>query len=910
MTGDEKKDEEAASSEPTPQKAASEPAPQEAEKAAPSEPKSAASKEGNASSEPWPLRNIKEPHDHDVLYGRGGGTNHHIGNKRYRKMVEDRKVDYVNSKRIDKPLVALNIIRKWRDQDPPGRFLKLDEKSGLWHDVGDKKAREKTSQALREKAPELRKQQEVDKLKKDGKLGSDEELEESKGKDKEKKPTGRVKKTAFNVPDGEPKKRDSKNLKHLMLARDHSLGRDYLKPDERVDLDGFSWDEPVGEIYGKRGGSNGQRQDRASFPPTSAGEGWGSGRFSNIEPISSTMPPPPPGPYASRSGGGPGDFKSVTSASETRVSRDHSLSMNPLPGAAVDGPGRNPFPHENKSVSGGGLDEAWVRGPTHIPSQPYGFPPSQRQTSQSRFFSKEGSSAFSRTSSNQGENRSRRSSPSAEDSHPRSRSSSGRSVEHNHGPYHRGGDIPRRQSEDYRHVNSVAGEDPYDIRRSRSGDSDDYTRGSSYPPPDMGAPYSPSDGRTYSSESWSSHARPYSAALREGSGEYAPPPQLPSHMPQPHDHHRHNAPPHGSYRHPLRRESSDRMSTDEGKSSATPATGLKEKDGNGNDMAEPNFRRKLSGGRVAPRTTQPLESKRRVTRPQPVKRDTSHQCENDETKSKVKRTFVQNEYSLGDSSGANSESVEKFSGAIFEEDRIKELETTFQKSHINSSVNSSVSSTRPSAVSANSRLSTADAIGMAFSDDAILRESGAEKATEKDAKPKAVSSKNRLTTVEAIGMAFEDKLPEDTGATENREKRGATSLPVEKKPGALTPKNRLSTEDAVGMLFSRPLSLSEDQRLTSLGDPLEGDDLLIDAVETNETRDVGAAPARQPTGKPGHMSAQQRVTTVDALLMEIEEEVDALRRPDTFTTDKRKGTITAVADGVDDDLAKAWLGSN
>jgi hypothetical protein len=112
----------------------------------------------------WPLRNIKEPHDNDVMYGRGGGTNHHPGNKQYRQMVEDRKLEYVNSKRLDKPLVALEIIRFWRGQIPSGRFLKLDEKTGLWSDVGDKKAREKTSQALREKAPLIRKQQEEEQI--------------------------------------------------------------------------------------------------------------------------------------------------------------------------------------------------------------------------------------------------------------------------------------------------------------------------------------------------------------------------------------------------------------------------------------------------------------------------------------------------------------------------------------------------------------------------------------------------------------------------------------------------------------------------------------------------------------------------------------------------------------------------
>jgi len=171
----------------------------------------------------WPLCNIKEPHKNDVLYGRGGGTNHHQGNKRYRKMVECRKVDYVNSKRLDKPLVALEIIKEWRSQDPPGRFLKMDESTGSWNDVGDKKAREKTSQALREKAPLLRKQQEEEKL-------GEESFEE----------TG--KSTRFNLPD---KKKADKRLSRATLLRDHSLGRDYLETDESVGLQGFSWDAGI-----------------------------------------------------------------------------------------------------------------------------------------------------------------------------------------------------------------------------------------------------------------------------------------------------------------------------------------------------------------------------------------------------------------------------------------------------------------------------------------------------------------------------------------------------------------------------------------------------------------------------------------------------------------------------------------
>jgi hypothetical protein len=71
-------------------------------------------------------------------------------------MVEERKHKYVNSKRLEKPLIAFEIIRIWRAQDPPGRFLKKDKASGLWNDVGDAQARKKTSQALREQAPLIR----------------------------------------------------------------------------------------------------------------------------------------------------------------------------------------------------------------------------------------------------------------------------------------------------------------------------------------------------------------------------------------------------------------------------------------------------------------------------------------------------------------------------------------------------------------------------------------------------------------------------------------------------------------------------------------------------------------------------------------------------------------------------------
>jgi hypothetical protein len=94
--------------------------------------------------------------------GRGGLTNHHKGNKRFRDVVALHRPDYVRAPKIQKPSVARVIVRAIRNGDPPGRFLRKDEKTGKWVDIGDKKAAEKTSQALREKTNEER-----EKLRKD-----------------------------------------------------------------------------------------------------------------------------------------------------------------------------------------------------------------------------------------------------------------------------------------------------------------------------------------------------------------------------------------------------------------------------------------------------------------------------------------------------------------------------------------------------------------------------------------------------------------------------------------------------------------------------------------------------------------------------------------------------------------------
>lgn len=91
------------------------------------------------------------PRDEDVLFGRGGRTNHHPGNMRLRDMVNKYRHAYNQAKKVDKPQVSRLIVSALRKASPPSRFLRHNEETGRWEDVGDKRAAEKVSQTLREK---------------------------------------------------------------------------------------------------------------------------------------------------------------------------------------------------------------------------------------------------------------------------------------------------------------------------------------------------------------------------------------------------------------------------------------------------------------------------------------------------------------------------------------------------------------------------------------------------------------------------------------------------------------------------------------------------------------------------------------------------------------------------------------
>lgn len=97
---------------------------------------------------------VKTPHPHDILCGRGGQANYHIGNLNYRALVDLNKPLYAACQKRHKQVISKSIVATIARQEPPGRFLEQDGKSGLWYEIENKWAVRKTSQALREEQME------------------------------------------------------------------------------------------------------------------------------------------------------------------------------------------------------------------------------------------------------------------------------------------------------------------------------------------------------------------------------------------------------------------------------------------------------------------------------------------------------------------------------------------------------------------------------------------------------------------------------------------------------------------------------------------------------------------------------------------------------------------------------------
>mmetsp|Transcript_17441 Transcript_17441/g.40632 ORF Transcript_17441/g.40632 Transcript_17441/m.40632 type:complete len:388 (+) Transcript_17441:137-1300(+) len=96
--------------------------------------------------------------DRDVVNGKGQGALRMKGNVNFRKAVQAHRVLYVLCD-SDKSRVAKGIVRAIRTRG--GRFLKKDEKTGEWTEIGDagkQGAITKAAQALREKQIALKNQ--------------------------------------------------------------------------------------------------------------------------------------------------------------------------------------------------------------------------------------------------------------------------------------------------------------------------------------------------------------------------------------------------------------------------------------------------------------------------------------------------------------------------------------------------------------------------------------------------------------------------------------------------------------------------------------------------------------------------------------------------------------------------------
>lgn len=79
----------------------------------------------------------------------------HPGNRNFRDLINLHRRSYLKARKNDKPSISRQIVRAVREAN--GRFLRKDDVTGLWFEIGDDAAREKTSQALRQRAPEMRK---------------------------------------------------------------------------------------------------------------------------------------------------------------------------------------------------------------------------------------------------------------------------------------------------------------------------------------------------------------------------------------------------------------------------------------------------------------------------------------------------------------------------------------------------------------------------------------------------------------------------------------------------------------------------------------------------------------------------------------------------------------------------------
>eukprot|EP00980_Cylindrotheca_fusiformis_P017861 scaffold5653_cov147-Cylindrotheca_fusiformis.AAC.23 len=79
------------------------------------------------------MSDIFQPHENDVLMGRGGRNNQHVGNEQLRVLARKRCDDYVKATKKGKSIISKELVRMVREMNPPGRCV---QGSSLLFDSG------------------------------------------------------------------------------------------------------------------------------------------------------------------------------------------------------------------------------------------------------------------------------------------------------------------------------------------------------------------------------------------------------------------------------------------------------------------------------------------------------------------------------------------------------------------------------------------------------------------------------------------------------------------------------------------------------------------------------------------------------------------------------------------------------
>ena len=90
----------------------------------------------------------------------------HPGNVKYRQIIDDNNNSYKTLPSSNEESKCIEIVQEWRSLDPPGRFLKMNEQTKLWDDIGDEEAKVKVQKSFENKSRSRSKNSKASKKKK------------------------------------------------------------------------------------------------------------------------------------------------------------------------------------------------------------------------------------------------------------------------------------------------------------------------------------------------------------------------------------------------------------------------------------------------------------------------------------------------------------------------------------------------------------------------------------------------------------------------------------------------------------------------------------------------------------------------------------------------------------------------